>query len=77
VRIAEGGVFSFSYLAWFQPSPVGGFPVPNRWPGWVALGLFVALIAASVRLNGELAWMVRVSLCVAYVTLGYATLSSD
>jgi len=23
----------FSRLAWFRPSPVGGFPTPARWPG--------------------------------------------
>jgi hypothetical protein len=70
-------MLSFSHLAWFQPSAVGGFPVPNRWPGYVLMGLFFVLIASTVRMTGELAWVVRTGLCAAYVAVSYITLSSD
>lgn len=69
-------MFSFNHLAWFQPK-VGGFPVPNRWPGYLVMGVFIVLVASTVRFTGDLAWIVRAGLCAAYVAISYATLSAD
>lgn len=64
-------------LEWFQPSSVGGFPFPDRWPGWVALLIFIVLLAATVTLPLHWAGGVRIGLCLAYVALSYLTLGRD
>lgn len=64
-------------VAWFGPNPSGGFPMPVTWQGWLLLVFYLALIAASVRLDGELAFLVRVGLSVAFVGFGYASYDSS
>lgn len=68
--------FLRAYLAirksgWFVPSPTSGLlPFPFTWQAWTMLGAFVAGIVATAFLPADLAWVCRISLCVAYVGLG-------
>lgn len=60
---------------WFSPSLAGGFPVPARWQGWLALAAFIVLVAATVRLHGEAAFAVRSALGIGYIAL--SVIASD
>ena len=64
--------------AWYGPSSVGSlFPMPKSWEGWVALIVFIIVIAATAALAGDLGKAARIGVCIAYVVLCYVTYDRD
>jgi hypothetical protein len=66
-----------SNLGWFGPGNFASLPQPRTWQGYVAMLVFIILIAATVTLEGQLAWAARVGLCAAYVGFSYLTYAPD
>jgi hypothetical protein len=64
--------------AWFGPNPTGGMPMAASWEGWFALLVWLAAIAATVRISdGGWAWVARLGASAAFFGLAYLTYDSD
>ena len=64
--------------AWFRPSPVGALlPFPVAWQAWLAFLGVIVLIAASVRLDDETGWLVRIGALGLYFGFGYFNCDPD
>ena len=65
---------SLHNLAWFRPTPYGGIPWPNLWPGWAVLALAVVAFIATYRIrNTTDAWIARAATVGLYALIAYLT----
>ena len=61
-------------LAWFRPTPYGGIPWPNLWPGWAILALAVVLFMTSFRIEDRTdGWIARAAVVGGYALIAYLT----
>jgi hypothetical protein len=63
---------------WFAPVAPGHIvPMPISWQGWLVFLALIAGIAATVRLQGQAAWLARMAVLAAFAVVAYLTYDPD